>query len=206
MADLEDIKTDTKRVYTHKAEYWHAVRNRSGYENIWLDRFSDHLPEGANILDLGCGTGDPIVAFLLGEGYHVTGVDYAPTMIDIAKANFPGGKWVVADMMDLPDLGMFDGLLSWDGFFHLSIDQQRSALPQYAELIKQGGALLLTVGAEEGEITGYIDDETIYHASLSPAEYEEILLNSGFSDVVYKAEDPDCRGRSVVLATGLKKV
>lgn len=203
--DWETLKTETQGVYTRKAKFWHSVRSRTGYENNWLDRFARELPDAGRVLDLACGTGDPIAAYFLARGYAVIGVDFAPTMIDIAREVYPEAKWVVADMTHLPDLGIFDGLLSWDGFFHLSISEQRVALPKYAKLLKPGGALLLTVGTDEGEVTGYIDDETIYHASLSPAEYEKILRSCGFSDVIYKAEDSNCRGRSVVLATGFKQ-
>ncbi len=205
MPEFKKIKANTQRVYSCKAEFWQSVRSRTGYENIWLDRFLEQLPKPADILDLGCGTGDPIARYLLAHGHALTGVDYAPTMIEIAKARYPEARWYVSDMTVLPDLGLFDGILSWDGFFHLSISEQRMILPQYAKRLNSGGALLLTVGTQEGEVTGYIDDETVYHASLSPAEYIDILEHAGFADVAYQAEDPDCRGRSVLLATGLKQ-
>jgi len=166
--DLKDIKNQTQAVYTRKAAFWHQMRNRSGYETHWVDRFLKGLPKGGHILDLGCGTGDPIAGYLIAKGFRVTGVDYAPTMIEVAKQTYPAGNWIVGDIADLPDLGLFDGLISWDGFFHLSIEEQREALPKYAELLNPGGALLFTVGPEEGEITGCIDDETVYHASLNP--------------------------------------
>ncbi len=202
--DWDMLKTETQGIYTRKAEFWHSVRSRTGYENIWLDRFANGLPCGAHVLDLACGTGDPIAAYFFARGYRITGVDYAPTMIDIARQTFPDGIWVLADITDLPDLEKFDGILSWDGFFHLSISEQRAALPKYVQCLKPGGALLLTVGTDEGQVTGYIDTETVYHASLSPEEYEEILKKAGFAQVTFKAEDPECLGRSVLLATGLK--
>lgn len=205
MPNFEKIKADTQKVYTQKAKFWHKVRNRSGYENTWLDRFAEHLPKPADILDLGCGTGDPIAAYFLASGYSITGVDYAASMINIARETLPEGRWVLADMIELPDLGMFDGILSWDGFFHLSISEQRAALPRYAKLIKPGGVLLMTVGIGEGEVTGHIDDKTVYHASLSPVEYKEILKNAGFENVTYHPEDPDGFGRNILLATGLRQ-
>ena len=203
MLDLKEIKNQTQDVYTRKAAYWHQVRDKLGYETQWVDRFLQDLPKGGHILDLGCGTGNPIAGYLMAQGFRVTGVDYAPTMIDLAKQTYPAGNWVVGDIIDLPDLGLFDGLISWDGFFHLSIDEQREALPQYIKLLNPGGALLFTVGPDEGEVTGRIDIDTVYHASLSPHEYESILRQSGFSKILFQAEDPECLGRSVLLATDL---
>ena len=202
--NLETVKADTQRVYTRKAEFWHRRRNRTGYENNWLDRFAKHLPKASQILDLACGTGDPIAAYFLARGHSVTGVDYAPTMIEIARKIYPDCKWCVADITELPDFGQFDGILSWDGFFHLSMAQQRAALPEYAKRLKPGGSILLTVGTEAGEVTGKIDDETVYHASLSAAEYTKILKQAGFAEVTYQAEDPNCLGRSLLFAKGLR--
>ncbi len=202
--DFETIRKHTRAVYTQKAAYWHRVRDRSGYEKAWLNLFIQSLPKGSHILDLACGTGDPIAGYLTAHGFHVTGVDYAPTMIELAKQAYPACKWRVADIIDLPDLGRFDGLISWDGFFHLSPAEQREMLPQYIKRIKPGGALLLTVGTAEGEVTGQIDNETVYHASLSSQEYKQILRGRGFSKIVYQAEDPECRGRSVLFASGMR--
>jgi len=201
--DLKDIKNQTQAVYTRKAAYWHQVRDRSGYETHWIDRFPKGLSKGGHILDLGCGTGDPIAGYLMAQGFRVTGIDYAPTMIELAEETYPAGNWIVADITDLPELGLFDGLISWDGFFHLSIEEQREVLAKYAKFLKPGGSLLFTVGPEESEVTGQIDDETVYHASLSPQEYEKILRGGGFSKFVFQAKDAACLGRSVLLATGL---
>jgi len=187
-------------VYTRKAAFWHEVRARTGYENKWLNQFIAHLPQDAKLLDLGCGTGTPIAGAFLDQGFFVTGVDYSPTMIELAKQNFPKGHWVCGDMTDLPPLGQYDGIYSWDGFFHLSVKEQREALPEFAKLIKPGGAILLTVGTGEGEVLGKIDDEDVYHASLSPKEYKEVLQTQGFSQVLYQAHDTEVMGRNILLA------
>jgi hypothetical protein len=46
-------------------------------------------------------------------------------MIDRCRARIPDSAWIVADMREL-DLGRhFDGILAWDSFFHLDMDEQR---------------------------------------------------------------------------------
>eukprot|EP00095_Tigriopus_kingsejongensis_P010569 maker-scaffold1137_size60140-snap-gene-0.15 protein:Tk10569 transcript:maker-scaffold1137_size60140-snap-gene-0.15-mRNA-1 annotation:"methyltransferase like 10 isoform x2" len=51
----------------------------------WLDRHSDSIPLEAQILDLGCGNGITGI-HLRQEGYlHVTGVDYSPDAIALAR-------------------------------------------------------------------------------------------------------------------------
>lgn len=198
---LEDAKAGMASVYQRQADWWHGNRDRSLREAKWLDRFSDSLTGTARLLDLGCGTGDPIARYLSSNKVSVVGVDASPKMIDIAKSETPSGEWHVADMRDLPDFGDFDGIVSWDAFFHLSPDEQRTTLPKLCKIIRPGGALLITVGHDEGETDGWINGEVVYHGSLSPAEYHEILKANGFSDIVYDPDDPDVGGRWVILAT-----
>ena len=135
------------------------------------------------------------------HGFAVTGVDVAPGMISHARAAHPGAEWVVADMRELPEIGRFDGVLSWDGSFHLSREEQRLALPRFAELVRPGGALMLTVGPEDGEVTGTVGEETVYHASLSREAYVELLAPM-FARVEHEAFDGDAEGRCILMATG----
>lgn len=125
-------------------------------------------------------------------------------MIDLAKTLYPEAEWRVEDMRRLGDLGEFDGIYSWDGFFHLLPSEQRAAIPDFASRIRAGGAMLLTVGDREGEITGFVDGETVYHASLSAEEYQTLFHECGFSDVAFVANDETCEGRSFIFAAGKK--
>ena len=43
---------------------------------------------------------------------------------------------------------------------------------------------MLTIGNKAGEVTGQVGGETVYHASLAPDEYREILESLGFPDIV----------------------
>ena len=201
---LRDICISTQSVYQRQAEVWHRGRARNLYEQVWLDPFVTAVPEGGRILDLGCGSGEPIARYLLDRGCSVVGIDYAPQMIEIAQQNLPQADWHVLDMRHLPNLGRFDGILSWDGFFHLSIDEQRVCLPKLAQLLEPGGAIMLTVGPNEGEVTGTVGDEPVYHASLSPGEYRKILEQAGFSNVTFQPNDTKAKGRSVLFATDLQ--
>lgn len=199
---LSQIKASTKDVYERQATFWHNHRSRSLYEKAWLDRFIAFLRPGARLLDLGCGSGEPIARYLLANEFEVVGVDYSRQMIRIAETLLPDAEWLVGDMRALPTAGPFEGICGWDSFFHLSVEEQRAVLPELCELIRPGGVLLVTVGAAEDEVTGYVGNDPVYHASLSPAEYEEILRGNGFNDITYAAQDHLCKGRSILLASG----
>ncbi len=69
------------------AYQWFFKRQVSSYKDI-IFRFNKYLDlhKGADILDIGCGTG--AFAYSLKEsGYNVTGVDAASAMIEKAKKN-----------------------------------------------------------------------------------------------------------------------
>lgn len=189
-------------LYERKARAWVADRNRSGglLEQVWLDRFLALVPAGGTVLDIGCGSGQPIAAHLIARGYGVTGVDSSPTMIALARASFPDRPWTVADMRTLALGARFDGLIAWDSFFHLTYDDQRRMFPIFAAHASPGAPLWFSSGPRHGEAIGTLHGEPLYHASLDPEEYRALLAANGFSVVDHVAEDPDCGGHTVWLA------
>jgi SAM-dependent methyltransferase len=196
---MKDVESATRGVYERQAAVWDATRARTLLERRWIDRALDLVPPGAPVLDLGCGAGEPIAAYLIFRGHSVCGVDFAAPMLALARARFPDQDWVLADMRTL-DLGRrFGAIIGWDSFFHLTADDQRAVIPRLAAHLAPGGALLLTVGPDAGEALGSVGGETLYHASLSPAEYSERLGAVGVEVVDFAANDPDCAGHSVLL-------
>ena len=200
MDDLSKLASRTRDVYQRNAARFDAERSRILFERPWLDRFASLLPEKATILDVGCGAGEPIASYFLGLGLRVTGIDFSERMIEIARERFPAARWSTVDMRQM-DLGTrFDGIVSWHAFFHLTPAEQRSTLPRFAEHLRDGGALLLTVGHEESEISGTVGGEPVYHASLSPSEYRRILAEHRLEIVDFVLEDPTCGHATVLLA------
>lgn len=191
---------NTQAVYDRQAKHWHDQRLETLYEKKWLDRFENHLASHSSVLDIGCGSGKPIAAYFLKKGYTLTGVDYAPNMLKIARATLPEGQWIEADITTYPFNSLYDGIYSWDGFFHLNRNEQKSLLPKLAQHLKSGGVLLLTVGHGNGEVLGTVGGETVYHASLAPDEYEQILRAHGFTEIQVRIDDQDALGRSILFA------
>jgi SAM-dependent methyltransferase len=188
-------------VYERHAHDYVADRRSVGWsENAWLDRFSAHLSPGASILDIGCGSGEPIAKYLIDQGFAVDGVDASPTLIAISSGRFPQRSWHVADMRVLALGNTFEGLLAWDSFFHLAHDDQRRMFPIFKRHASPGAALMFTSGVSHGESIGSYRGEPLYHASLAPQEYRTLLESNGFQLVSHVVEDPDCGGHTVWLA------
>ena len=176
---LAKMARDAEKVidlYDRNAEAWDKDRPRKLLEKPWLDRFLPLLPGGSSILDLGCGTAEPIARFLIEAGYMLTGIDSSPAMIRICKSRFPNHGWLVADMRTLSLDRRFKGLLAWDSFFHLTPDDQRKMFPVFQAHAASRAALLFTSGPVHGEAIGSYRGEPLYHGSLDEAEYR--MLNS----------------------------
>jgi len=198
---MRNAKSATRAVYERRARAWDQQRPRSLYERTWLKQFVDSIPAGCTVLDLGCGAGEPVAEFFINCGFEIIGVDYAETMIALARSRFPDHLWLVQDMCCLAIDKTITGAISWDGFFHLSPDEQRSALPKIAQIIEPGGALMMTVGSKEGETIGTVVGDSVYHGSLGADEYCKLLSESGFQEVSFEAESDLAFGRSILFGS-----
>lgn len=196
----EDVAAANRAVYEADAAAFDAARSRSLFERGWLERFAEAVTPGASVLDLGCGTGEPIAAWLMQRGHPVTGLDVSPAMLAVARGRWPEGDWREGDMRALGLPERFGGIVAWNSFFHLTRDEQRATLPRVTAHLSPGGAFLTTVGPRDGEVMGTVAGRPVHHASLAPSEYAAILEREGLELRAFVAEDPDCNGHSVLLA------
>jgi SAM-dependent methyltransferase len=187
-------------LYRRHAGAWAAARGAKLAERAWIDRFAAMLGPGAMVLDIGCGSGQPIAAYLAGRGHPVAGIDSSPEMIALFRSRLPGEAAQVADMRSLSLGRRFGGLIAWDSFFHLAPPDQRPMFPVFRDHAGPGAPLLFTSGPAFGEAIGTLQGEPLYHASLDPGEYRLLLARNGFDVVAHVAEDPECAGRTVWLA------
>lgn len=187
-------------LYEENAVAWDLQRGRELFERPWMERFASLLPPQGSILDIGCGMGEPIADFFIGQGFRVTGVDSSPSLIGMCRDRFPEQEWKTGDMRQL-DLGQrFDGLIAWHSFFHLSPDDQRRTLPLFSAHTMPDGILMITTGPSAGEEIGTWQDEALYHGSLSSEEYHSLLANNGFRVIDHVVSDPECGHATIWLA------
>ena len=203
MNDHTHLAAQIIPIYQRHAKAWTDLRGQLLYEKTWLDRFLAYLPAQAKILDLGCGSGRPIAAYLLQHGHQLTGVDSADSMLEMAREHFPEQCWIEADMRSVELNQRFDAILAWDSFFHLTPQDQHGMFTQFAKWSKPNAVLMFTSGPAAGEAIGEMFGEALYHASLSQEEYRQLLAQHGFKVLDMQAEDQDCAGHTVWLAQRL---
>lgn len=203
--NLTELAGRTQLVYERNARRFADERPKTLLEKSWLDRFRNLMHENGDVLDLGCGAGEPIASYLIQNGHRVVGLDASKNMIDLARQNIPNGDWRLGDMRTFQFPEHFHGIIGWNSFFHLTRDEQRTTLPIIASHLLPDGVVLLTVGPNDGEVAGLVGDDPIYHASLSQDEYGNILSDQGLEMVSFVEEDPECYGMTILLAKSIKK-
>jgi SAM-dependent methyltransferase len=196
-----DHSSQIVALYERHAVRWDAARGSQPLVEVaWLDRFHESLPARASVLDLGCGGGEPVAAYLVRRGLEVTGVDSSETMVSLFRSRLPGAPAYHCDMRTLHLERRFQGVIAWDSFFHLAHDDQRRMFETFRRHSAPRASLMFTSGPEHGEAIGELEGEPLYHASLSAAEYLALLSDHGYAVLGHVANDPECGGRTVWLA------
>lgn len=189
--------------YEEIVQWFDDARTKTLMESEYLNLIVNSVPAGGSILDLGCGTGEPIAKFFIENGFKVTGIDGSKKMIALCKQRFPGEQWIVSDMREINLPQQFDAILAWHSFFHLDQNSQRKMFSVFESHIKPGGILVFTSGDEEGEGWSDNSNQQLYHASLSIKEYKKLLGEFSFNVLLHKIHDPQC-GDATVWVTQKK--
>ena len=182
MTDPAIAAADIVDLYDRRADDWIADRGRTPTvaDRVWLDRFTGGLSPQDAVLDVGCGSGRPMAAALLEQGFRVTGIDGSARLVAHAARELPDGEFRQADMRTL-DLGrVYSGILAWHSLFHLSPADQRQALPRLLEHAADRCVVMFSSGPSEGHVVGAWRGEPLYHGSLAPEDYEAELTRHGF--------------------------
>ncbi|MBF8745318.1 class I SAM-dependent methyltransferase [Pseudomonas putida] len=190
-------------LYDRHASAWNDIRAKHFVDRKWIERFRSLLPPSSTVLDLGCGSGQPVARYLIEAGTSVVGVDSSRQMLALCAERFPAQEWIQADMRTLALDRQFTAILAWNSFFHLKPEDQRRMFPIFQRHAAPGALLMFTSGPAHGEALGVFEGETLYHASLAPQEYTEQLHDHGYEVLDHIAEDAECGGQTVWLARRL---
>ena len=150
------------------------------YNRYWGSMFMDralpalerlvftHLPRGASVLDVGCGTGQ-LAGVLLSRGFRVTGLDRSAEMIRFARENAPGATFLVADARSFRLPRAFHAALStFDTLNHIpSLEELAATFCNVHAALVPGGLFLFDLNMEEGYLARWRGGDSVVARTTS---------------------------------------
>ncbi len=171
-------------------ERWSAKATDPARER-YLKVLLEGLPKGAQVLDLGCGSG-ALATRRLSERFQITGVELSSRMVELARRNIPSATFVRADMASVefpPEL--FDGVCAFYSLTHLPQKELPTLLRRVARWLKPGGLFVASMGS--GEDPGSVEDEWVggvpmYFAGHGAQKNEELVEEAGLRVISARTE------------------
>jgi len=152
-----------------------------------LAAFIAAMPEGAQVLDLGCGPGWA-AARMAAAGLKVEATDAAPEMVEKA-AGIPGVTARVATFDDIAGEDVYDGIWANFSLLHAPRADMPRHLAALHRAMKPGGLLHLGMKTGTGE---HRDSLGRFYAYYTEDELHDLLCQTGF--VPFASETGSDRG------------
>ena len=180
---MNDPKEIVRTGYDAIADrYAHWAATFETPELRWVDEFMSVLPDGADVLDLGCG-GGRAPAQAVATRHRYTGVDISGEQVARARRRIPGGRFIVEDATHLElEPGSFDAVMSLFMFGHIPRAEQAPLLERIHGWLRPGGRFLTTMGT--GDSDDAVDPDWLgapmFFASFDPETNRRLFAGAGF--------------------------
>lgn len=187
---------------THQS--WNAVAQAYQDTFMMLDIYNqtyDYIldalrMEHPRLLELGCGPGN-IARYMLGKRSDIslTGIDIAPAMVELARANNPGAEFEVRDIRQIGTLtGMYDAIIAGFCVPYLSGEDCAMLIHNSAKLLNTNGLMYISFVEGMPENSGFQTSSRgermfFYYHTLPQLEHQ--LTAAGFElHRVFRVEYP----------------
>ncbi len=177
--------------------YAHALADELDallFERWLLDRVVA-AAGGLPVVDAGCGPGH-VAAYLSAGGADARGIDLTPSMVEQARARFPGVRYDVGDLTRLirPETAAgWGAVLGWYSLIHLAGSEMPPAIAALARPLAPGGLLVLALhaGQEVRHLTSWFDQDVELDVVLhDPATVVAAVTAAGLRDVEWYLRGP----------------
>lgn len=171
----------TRRSYDRLAVRYRERRRDRSAMRAYLDAFCSRLPEGALVVDVGCGPGFD-AAELRARGLRAIGLDRSWGMLRAGADEWPGPR-VHADMGALPLRSGIDGLWVAASMLHVERADAPRVLTGFARALAPGGRLFLLLKGGSGadwDDKPYGVDAPRWFTYWGEDEIDAALVEAGF--------------------------
>jgi len=177
-----DYRAIVREGYNTVADEYLAVRSQLHPRDVeLLEELVRRLPEGARVLDAGCGAGVPVTR-TLSLHFRAVGVDFSEEQLRRARELVPGAEFVCADMTRLDfSEASFDAVCSYYAIIHVPRKDHRPLLLDFHRMLRPSGLALLGMGNSDIDVD--IDDffgTRMYWSHYDPKTNIRMLQDCGF--------------------------
>lgn len=146
-------------------------------------------PEGAAVLDIGCGSGVPATR-AIAAAHEAVGIDISRAQIELARRNVPGASFVHGDIMavDFPPHS-FAAIVAFYVLDHLPREEHAALFARAAGWLRPGGLFLFSVehGDEPGTVGEWLG-APMFFSQFDPETTLELLEGRGFRVLEHEVE------------------
>ena len=166
------------------------MRDENVAHVLGLVRAELRVPEGAALLDLGCGTGRLSIPLATGLGCTVVGSDRSRGMLDVATGKEGSGRvgWVQHDAASLPFRALCFDVVFLSHLLH-HVDSPPRVMSECLRVLRAGGALIDRYASFD-DVKGnpehrFFPSANRLDAARVPAvdEVERWLRDAGFEEI-----------------------
>jgi len=114
------MKTYLQKIYDGFAQKYEKNRGLFDMTEVFNSFYERLDVQNGNLLDLGCGAGEPFPLLFIDRGWRVTGVDFSGKMLELAAKYAPEMKTIQADMLEIEfEPNQFDAITAIYSLFHV---------------------------------------------------------------------------------------
>jgi cyclopropane fatty-acyl-phospholipid synthase-like methyltransferase len=147
----------------------------------WLEKVLTRLEPGASVLDLGCGSGDP-VDLKISERHQVTGVDISSSQVDLARINLTTGQFIRGDISTVafPPTS-FDAVVTFYTLEHIPRKEHTTIPRKINKWLRNGGFLLVSLEAGDyDDVMGQWLGVPMFFSCYGPETMKQMVTETGF--------------------------
>lgn len=158
------------------ADTFMTMRSAAGVDVV--QRWARQLPRTATVVDVGCGSGDPISRTLIDAGFTVFGIDASPRLVGAFRSRFPDHRVACETAEDSAYFDRtFDAAIAIGLVFLLSAKAQQAALVRMASAVGSGGRILFSAPEQPCQWTDTLTGRP--SLSLGTQRYARIMAAVG---------------------------
>lgn len=195
----EYVETHPINIYScaflHDSEEFYYNKHANTYFNATViakvnalyERFLRYISKGAKILDLGCGSGRDVKAFL-DMGYDVDAIDGSEKLARLAS-EYTGIQVKCMDFSQLNESSVYDAVWACASLLHVTSQNLPNIMARIRRALKSSGVVYASF--KHGNFEGVRGER--YYTDMTSERFAEVLNKTGGLSIVEEWYSDDVR-------------